>query len=78
MDVVERGEFGAASGIRLDERGELELAGVKGFKLVVDAEVVAAEGARTHDRDARYALKWRHGYFFAEGVGDSTASRQRV
>ena len=61
MDVVEHGEFGAASRIRRDERSEFELAGVQGFKLVVDAEMVAAEGAGADDRDARYVLERRQG-----------------
>src|SRR5580658_1051234 len=60
-DVVELCELGATSGVRLDERRELELTGVQRFKLVVDAEMVAAEGARTNDGDARYALERRQG-----------------
>lgn len=69
MDVVEHGEFGAASRIRLDERSEFELAGVQGFKLVVDAEMVAAEGAGTDDRDARYALERGQGLLLCGGGG---------
>ena len=33
--------------------------------------------AGTDHRDTRNALGRRQGYFFAEDVGDSTASRQR-
>jgi hypothetical protein len=42
-DVVLRSEFGAAAGLRLNERGEVEELGVQRFQLAVDAQMIAAE-----------------------------------
>ena len=69
-----RSEVGTASGIGFDDCGEADEIRVREFELAINAEVVAPEGAGTDDGNA----KGRHRYFFAEGVGDSTASRQRA
>jgi hypothetical protein len=44
------------------------------LQLAVDAQMIAAERAGADDG----YLQRRHGYFFATGAGDSTASRQRA
>ncbi len=61
---------------RIHERDELDELGLSGFELAIDAKVIAPEGARAHNCDA----KREHGYFCAgaPGRGDSTATRQRV
>lgn len=73
-DVVEAGRARAELRVRLDERGELDVLGVRGFELAVDAKVIAAEGSGANDCEAKRS----HGYFFAAETGASTASRQRA
>ena len=75
-DVVGGGVGGAACVVGFDERGEVNELGLSLFEFVVDAEMIAPEGAGADDGYAKRG----HGYFFAvvPGREDSTASRQRA